>query len=698
MSSSSGQGFSSSSAAGLRGINQERSSGKASNKRSRFLVQQRGVKAADAEAEASAVPEATEKVNGNMDFPRGGKGAKGGALRTVRMRKFLPPKRRHKKGNRRDKVALNEGGGGLECKEKGGGEGVQLSEAAAAREIVIAAAESSPWGKEKDKENGTGLEEESSMTERSIAGDQGHSKHRSRKCPPAVGFVNGFRDSRLGEGADCSSGDKGVGIGGGKTGPPGVEALIRALSDPPRSAPQRWHSGHSGASSSANSLPIPAVNYQSEGVNEAKPSSPRQKTTKPQPDASQLYPGAIGARIDEQSRIDPPSKSVSIGFNPEVDTPLSCITLNTDIFGETLHSHSVRNMSRADVASHLEKWLLVSVKHGVAPRELQALFQETQGNGAGEMSGFGDIDGRRRGVDRWAYRDRGRGRRSDVDENCIEGSWTRYGWKRLNPPSKELGTAEDYSSSSSSCEGPTESEEEEMMENVAEALVGGGGGRLSEKENWNTPNIETIESIESSDVDSVFDPSDTDPPYLSSLERTGVAAGVSHEVKRESEEPSLLGLRVLQAVEARFKSGLHPPRIIAIGDVHGCLEELKDLVRKVECWPGDLILFLGDLVSDAGVLLPAFLRVIDLPAFLSVIDLPALSPILGCDISVPWSELMFGFAAGISGSEFRLPRFESVFLSSIGFPPRLFISRFRGGIRGPPLRRHMGIATSLPLQ
>ncbi|CAN0133648.1 unnamed protein product, partial [Hapterophycus canaliculatus] len=66
-----------------------------------------------------------------------------------------------------------------------------------------------------------------------------------------------------------------------------------------------------------------------------------------------------------------------------------------------------------------------------------------------------------------------------------------------------------------------------------------------------------------------------------------------------------LGWRVLEVVEARFESGLHPPRIIAIGDVHGCVNELKDLVRKVEYWPGDLLLFLGDLVakgpSSAGV-------------------------------------------------------------------------------------------------
>lgn len=627
---SSGQGFSSSSGRSCmsEGINKERSTGKAGNKRrrrSRPLVQQRGIKATDAETEASAVTEVAEQkeaenLNGSVDYPSGGKGGKGGALRTVRMRKFLPSKRRHKKGNRKDKEALKGHAEGTKEYEPLGaseatdieekGEVVQLSGAAAAREIVIAAAESSPWGNEKGKENKTGSEREAPTMGMSVADEEGNSTPRARKCPPAVGFVSGFRDIRLDEGAACSSssGNEGVAVGGGKAGdgkigPPGVEALIRALSEPLKSTPQRWHSGFSA---SANTLPIPAAKYQSEGVAEAKPSSSRQKTTKPQPDASQLYSGAIGARIDEQWRIDPPAKSVSIRFDPEADTPLSCITLNTDIFGEALHGPSVGNMSRTDVASYLEEWLLVSVKHGVAPRELQALFQETQGTArdfsVGKVSGRGDIDaevGRKGGVGRWAYHGSwDRGRRND--EYAAGGSWTRYGWKRLNPPPGELETAEDCSSS---CDdsgeetlAPTESEEEEMMETVAEALVGGGGGPLAE--DWNIPNIASSQEMSEFSVfsDAPTVP-DTDPPYLSSLERTatpGVAAtGASHE----GVETPLLGLRVLEAVEARFKSGLHPPRIIAIGDVHGCLEELKDLVRKVEYWPGDLLLFLGDLVS-----------------------------------------------------------------------------------------------------
>jgi hypothetical protein len=39
------------------------------------------------------------------------------------------------------------------------------------------------------------------------------------------------------------------------------------------------------------------------------------------------------------------------------------------------------------------------------------------------------------------------------------------------------------------------------------------------------------------------------------------------------------------------------PRLIAIGDVHGCIDELQALLRKCDYRIGDLVLFLGDLVS-----------------------------------------------------------------------------------------------------
>lgn len=39
------------------------------------------------------------------------------------------------------------------------------------------------------------------------------------------------------------------------------------------------------------------------------------------------------------------------------------------------------------------------------------------------------------------------------------------------------------------------------------------------------------------------------------------------------------------------------PRVIAIGDVHGCIEELQELLRLADFQPGDQVVFLGDLVA-----------------------------------------------------------------------------------------------------
>ena len=56
-----------------------------------------------------------------------------------------------------------------------------------------------------------------------------------------------------------------------------------------------------------------------------------------------------------------------------------------------------------------------------------------------------------------------------------------------------------------------------------------------------------------------------------------------------------LGLRLVEAVVERAKQ--RHPRVIAIGDVHGCIDELQELLRQCDYRPGDLVVFLGDLVS-----------------------------------------------------------------------------------------------------
>jgi len=56
-----------------------------------------------------------------------------------------------------------------------------------------------------------------------------------------------------------------------------------------------------------------------------------------------------------------------------------------------------------------------------------------------------------------------------------------------------------------------------------------------------------------------------------------------------------LGPILLDAAQQRAIQ--RQPRVIAIGDVHGCIDELQSLLRRCDYRPGDLIVFLGDLVS-----------------------------------------------------------------------------------------------------
>jgi hypothetical protein len=75
----------------------------------------------------------------------------------------------------------------------------------------------------------------------------------------------------------------------------------------------------------------------------------------------------------------------------------------------------------------------------------------------------------------------------------------------------------------------------------------------------------------------------------------GVFWNYAEESAARSPYGGTLGLRLVDAVVERAKE--KHPRVIAIGDVHGCIDELQDLLRQCDYRPGDLVVFLGDLVS-----------------------------------------------------------------------------------------------------
>jgi len=81
----------------------------------------------------------------------------------------------------------------------------------------------------------------------------------------------------------------------------------------------------------------------------------------------------------------------------------------------------------------------------------------------------------------------------------------------------------------------------------------------------------------------------------SGVARDSVYFDYSEESAPSSPFKGDLGPLLVDAVVERTIQRL--PRVIAIGDVHGCIDELQELLRRCDYRPGDLIVFLGDLVS-----------------------------------------------------------------------------------------------------
>jgi len=74
----------------------------------------------------------------------------------------------------------------------------------------------------------------------------------------------------------------------------------------------------------------------------------------------------------------------------------------------------------------------------------------------------------------------------------------------------------------------------------------------------------------------------------------GVFSDYSESNHLKSPYKGNLGPYLVDAAIERARQ--NSPRVIAIGDVHGCIDELKALLKKCDYHPGDLVVFLGDLV------------------------------------------------------------------------------------------------------
>ncbi|CAN0250693.1 unnamed protein product, partial [Ectocarpus sp. 12 AP-2014] len=471
-------------------------------------------------------------------------------------------------------------------------------------------------------------------------------QRRQRKCPPAVGFVGGFRDVPVGS---PSSGRR----------KSTTEALIHALSEPLKPSPRHAAGAEARVGLGGGEFPKtsgcwPTTTKASNGKGAAAVQQDRSGggsgsaggggAGTPRPNARDAFSRVA---LDERSKeMAPPNRNVTITFDPGASTLLGCITANTDVYGPALCSDTAATLTREETAAYLERWVLIAVKHGVLPRELRALLQDEGHDQRGGTPGYYPVqeEGRENaaasgivGEDGGGpYRVGGRsgtGRTGSSSPHGLGGdgvtsaSWTKYGWNRFDVAAPSASVAGDVVQTPQPqtrrrrrqlALDDEEVEEEEEMENIAEALVGGGGevngAAYPGASTTRAPSLDTpLPASSAAALRTEWRYRHPDPvagtaggsSSLSSSSALGCRAGGEGSANGEEQQQASLGWRVLEVVDARFKSGLHPPRIVAIGDVHGCVNEMKDLVRKVEYWPGDLLLFLGDLVAkgpnSAGV-------------------------------------------------------------------------------------------------
>ncbi|CAM9943510.1 unnamed protein product, partial [Ectocarpus sp. 8 AP-2014] len=325
-------------------------------------------------------------------------------------------------------------------------------------------------------------------------------QRHQRKCPPAVGFVGGFRDVPVG--APSSGRRKST-----------TEALIHALSEPLKPSPRHAAGAEASVGLGGGEFPKtsgrwPTTTKASNGKGAAAVQQDRsgggsRGAGRPRPNARDAFSRVA---LDERSKeMSPPNRNVTITFDPGASTLLGCITANTDVYGPALCSDTAATLTREETAAYLERWVLIAVKHGVLPRELRALLQDEGHDQRGGTPGYYSVreEGRETaaatgtvGEDGGGpYRVGGRSGTGGTGSSSPHGlggdgvtsvSWTKYGWNRFDVAAPSASVAGDVQTPQPRTRqrrrrrrqlalDDEEVEEEEEMENIAEALVGGGG-------------------------------------------------------------------------------------------------------------------------------------------------------------------------------------------------------------------------------
>ncbi|CAN0444097.1 unnamed protein product, partial [Discosporangium mesarthrocarpum] len=110
--------------------------------------------------------------------------------------------------------------------------------------------------------------------------------------------------------------------------------------------------------------------------------------------SSRKVPQRPKQRQQEQGLVDPPFRSLQLGYNSNTTDPLSYITVHQDAQGTTPQPWKALKGGLVERAAWLENWLDAALRHGVAPPELVDLappewIAQRRPQGEGPTGGYG---------------------------------------------------------------------------------------------------------------------------------------------------------------------------------------------------------------------------------------------------------------------------------------------------------------------
>ncbi len=293
---------------------------------------------------------------------------------------------------------------------------------------------------------------------------------------------------------------------------------------------------------------------------------------------------------------DPKEKLVSVIYNRNARDIFSWISLSTHRYGPMLDRKRASSTTHEETMDWLKSWVFTSDRHGVLPADLALVLEDHVGycnssnNSAIQRKTFenenGGEDEEIQGLCLWpgVEEERDKKKRGEECSECSSSSLAQSSNGDDVFDSADMALERDEISE----DGAMADDEEDLAEDVIEEKMVFPTNLKDSSRHSSTRVKAAASSATTSDAISSNEPE-------SGGEREGLLDGKepSVVVKAEQESESL-GNLLYDAVRERLKT--RHPRVIVVGDVHGCINELKELIRRVEYHPGDLLVFLGDLV------------------------------------------------------------------------------------------------------